>query len=473
MEKFIAHLIQDKSKIRKIQILESLIDSNEIMPSKVLSKKLQCTSRTIINDISQLKLTLPENWDLISIQSKGYLLKRDFSDDFSRIITPYLISSELYKILLGIFNHKYYSLEKWSQLLYLDKLTLKKYLKNFKTILNQFALDFNFRTLQLVGPELNIRHFYVMFFYNIQNYKRTFTLNSNLQLKIEHITRMYDIEIDYNLLTIIINVSINRILNKDFISENLDFKYTFCTNREKCIKSIISELEYFFNINLSENEVNFLKIAFFLISEGAIEEKVNITNYYHETKKKTYEHFFSLFNMISSQINVSSKTKEKIKYEIYFRLHKISLFHKYHLSIGGFGSEFGTVHQDFLEGYNIIYPHIFSWNKRINENRLTKDEIYYVIYHILFVLYSNYTKKGLLLLSGSSSLKKFIYYKLNNELGDILTLELKPDYTNKYDFILTNYQITSVKIPIIRISSKTIKKDLSYIKNTISPYRKK
>ncbi|AMR06149.1 helix-turn-helix domain containing protein [Bacillus thuringiensis] len=471
MEKMILHLIQDKSTIRKLHILEALIDSNEIMSSKVLAQKLQCTSRTIMNDISQLKLILPENWNLISIKSKGYLLKRGVGVDVSHIITSNLINSELYKIILGIFNHKYYSLEKWSQLLYLDKLTLKKILKNFKNILYHFVLDFNFRTIQLVGQELNIRYFYIVFFYSIQKYKKIFNLPSNLQRKIEHITKVYDIEIDYNLLTIIIYVFINRITHKHFISENLDFEYIFSNNKMKCISAVISELECYFNINLSKKEVNFFKLSFFLISKGKKDEKVNITNYY-KTKEKTYDKFLSVFNMISHKLNMGFKTKEKVKNEIFFTLHIINIFNSYNISIGEFWSEFETVPQEFLEGYNIIYPLISSWNKEINQNRLTKNEIYYMTYNILFILNSNYAKKGLLLLSGPTSLKNFIYYKLNKELGDILTLQQKTDYTNKYDFILTNYQITNSQIPIIQISSKTIQQDMCYIKKIISPYNK-
>lgn len=76
MDKFTTHLIQNHSIIRKIQILESLIDSEGIVSSSSLARKLQCTSRTIISDISQLKQNLPENWDIISINSKGYVLKK-------------------------------------------------------------------------------------------------------------------------------------------------------------------------------------------------------------------------------------------------------------------------------------------------------------------------------------------------------------------------------------------------------------
>ncbi|MEC2714737.1 hypothetical protein P9X50_24070, partial [Bacillus cereus] len=261
------------------------------------------------------------------------------------------------------------------------------------------------------------------------------------------------------------------ITHKHFVSENLDFEYIFSNNKVKCISAVISELECYFNINLSKKEVNFFKLSFFLISKGKKDEKVNITNYY-KTKEKTYDKFLSVFNMISHKLNMGFKTKEKVKDEIFFTLHIINIFNAYNISIGEFWSEFETVPQEFLEGYNIIYPLISSWNKEINQNRLTKNEIYYMTYNILFILHSNYAKKGLLLLSGPTSLKNFIYYKLNKELGDILTLQQKTDYTNKYDFILTNYQITNSQIPIIQISSKTIQQDMCYIKKIISPYNK-
>ncbi|UOB60844.1 hypothetical protein MRQ03_01390, partial (plasmid) [Bacillus thuringiensis] len=71
---------------------------------------------------------------------------------------------------------------------------------------------------------------------------------------------------------------------------------------------------------------------------------------------------------------------------------------------------------------------------------------------------------------GSSALKKFIYYKLNHELGDFVTLQQKPDCMHKFDVILTNYQIPNTPIPIIRISNKTIQKDSSYVRKVLSPF---
>ncbi|MCY9502992.1 helix-turn-helix domain-containing protein, partial [Paenibacillus larvae] len=84
------------------------------------------------------------------------------------------------------------------------QINIKKNLNNFRKILKDFKIDFNFRTtIQLIGKELNIRYFYIIFFYNVQKYKEVFTLDPNLQQKIENIISFHKIDIDYNLLTII------------------------------------------------------------------------------------------------------------------------------------------------------------------------------------------------------------------------------------------------------------------------------
>ncbi|WP_324656827.1 helix-turn-helix domain containing protein [Bacillus cereus] len=184
MEKFLTELIQDKSALRKLKILEILMERNEITSSTKLAQKLHCTSRTIISDISELKLILPKSCDLVSIKSKGYLLKQNALDEFSYIVCHFLLNSELYQILKSIFNYKYYTLEKWSQLLYVNKLTLNKILRKFDEILSHFELKFSTCKIKLVGNELNIRYFFITFFYNIQNHKIIFNLNSCLQKKL-------------------------------------------------------------------------------------------------------------------------------------------------------------------------------------------------------------------------------------------------------------------------------------------------
>ncbi|MFW5436848.1 helix-turn-helix domain-containing protein [Paenibacillus apiarius] len=469
MDNFTAHLIQNHSIIRKIQILESLIDSEGIVSSSSLARKLQCTSRTIISDISQLKQTLPNNWDIISMNSKGYVLKKDPLDHLSSIIATYLVNSELYNILMGIFNQKYYSLEKWSQILYLDKLTLKKKLNNFRKILRHFNLDFNFRTtIQIIGKELNIRYFFMVLFFNVQKYKEIFKPDLNLQQKIENYIRFYKMEIDYNLLTILINVSVNRNIYKHFISKSFNIDYIFSSQKLDCTYAIVSAIENFYKVSFQQNELKFFTLFFFLISEGDGNEKSKIKNYYRGSYKQLYDKHLALIDMISSEVNMNAKVIEEIKHNIHFSFHKIYIFKNLNLPLEYFWGKFKTIPHELIEGYNIIHPLIITWNKEINENRLSEDESYHITFHILSILLSNYKKKVLLLLSGPTNWKKFIYHKLNNELGNVLNLQTEPSNTVKFDFIITNYKINKTQIPVIWIPDKLILKDLKSIKQLLS-----
>ncbi|WP_240522329.1 helix-turn-helix domain containing protein [Bacillus thuringiensis] len=164
MDKMLQNLIHNKSDLRKIAILQILIDANEIVSSNDIARKLNYTNRTIINDISDLKTQIPNNWYIESVTSKGYRLKKPLIENESIVIKEYLINSALYKILLAIFEGKYYGLEKWSQLLFLNRTSLRKHLTAFKKTLELFHLDWDYKNVQLIGEELNIRYFYFVFF---------------------------------------------------------------------------------------------------------------------------------------------------------------------------------------------------------------------------------------------------------------------------------------------------------------------
>lgn len=315
---------------------------------------------------------------------------------------------------------------------------------------------------------MNIRYFYIIFFYNIQKYKEVFTLDPNLQQKIENIISFHKIDIDYNLLTIITHVSVNRNIHKHFISKNLNTEYIFSSDKIDCTYAIISEVENFYKVFFPKRELNFFTLFFFIISEGDIEEKTKIKNYYHKLHKKTYDKHLTLINMISCEINMNDKVIEGIKHDIHFSLHKIYTFKHLNLPLDYFLGEFKTVPHELIDGYNIIQPLITSWNKIINENRLTEDEIYYVTFNILSIFLSNYKKKVLLLLSGPTTWKKFIYHKLNNEFGNILNLQTEPGDTTKFDFIITNYKIKNTQVPVVWISDQLILNDLKPIKQLLN-----
>ena len=466
MGKMTNNIVQNPAVIRKIHILKTLNESNRITPSEELANQLQCTTRTIKNDIAQLNQTLPISWRVLGIASRGYVLEKNPEDKISYVIAPYLKQSEIYRILQGIYDYKNYTWIKWSQILYIDKLTLKKMFIKFVKTLKHFELDFNFKTLQLVGEELNIRYFYIVLFYNIQKYKNTIHLPSHLQRKIERIIELYEVEIDLNILMIIISVCLKRTMNKDFINKNLNVNFKFNNNKLKCIESIILEIERAYDTILHPNEKQFLLQSLLLISQVDIKEKRYITNYYCEFHKKSYTEYNSLLETISYIYKLNSIVKEKILYDLYFQLYKIHTLKKFNLSTKYLLDEHKDLyknHPELIDIYNVITPLFTSYNKKKIENKLTEDELNYIMFNMVCNIYLNEKKKKvLLLLSGPEIWKNFIYSKLNNELGNVINLNT--ENTDKFEFIITNYNIINGATPIIQISDKMPQKDVENIK---------
>lgn len=75
MSVFINSFIHDKPTYRKIFILSTLDNGQKLISAQTLANELNCSIRTITNDISQLKKEIPKKWEIIGIITKGYVLK--------------------------------------------------------------------------------------------------------------------------------------------------------------------------------------------------------------------------------------------------------------------------------------------------------------------------------------------------------------------------------------------------------------
>ncbi|WP_257147927.1 helix-turn-helix domain-containing protein [Bacillus thuringiensis] len=158
----------------------------------------------------------------MSTKSKGYMLIKPLNENLNLVLQSYLKENVIYKIIIALFNGKHYSLEKWAQILYVNKVTLKNILKKFNMFLEKGGIKLKFRVLKLDGEEINIRYFYIAFFYLIKNYG--ININSRCPFKkvIENIVKSYGVKINLNLLTSIFIVCINRNLRKNNIKQKIE-----------------------------------------------------------------------------------------------------------------------------------------------------------------------------------------------------------------------------------------------------------
>lgn len=454
MNKLIDNLIHNKEDKRKLNILQILNNRKDYISSNDLASQLNCSNRTILNDISEFKKELPNSWKVMGVKSKGYILKKPITEPFSTIVMIFLKKSVLYKIILELFNNKKYTMEKWSQTLYINKQTLKNILDNFRPVLNDFNIDFNYRILEFVGCEINIRYFFIAFFASLQRHLHRHTLSFDLQDKIKMTLKDHKVAIDFNLLAIIIEICINRMSYKYFNKQKINTAFIFDSHQSKCFEEIISTIKRHYQIKTSENEEKVLQLFLFLGSKGSTQQKINIIDYFHNTDNKIYKNYLELLNDTLYETSIDMNANKNVVLKVGRCLYQMHIMNHYHIPIEYYLNLSNDLPMELQETYNKKTFLISNWNEEHNNHRFTKFEIRYITLNLCFqLLYFKRKKKNILFLyTGSTIEKNITYLNLKNLLGDSVNIFTEVNAGEKYDCIITNYQISNTTIPTIFIS---------------------
>ncbi|MBE7123436.1 helix-turn-helix domain-containing protein, partial [Bacillus cereus] len=385
MLEFTRSLIHDKPVKRIIHILEILDNGQKLVPSKDIAEQLQCSIRTVSSDISQLKSYLPEHWDIISVKSKGYILIKPITDSILPIINSHLVESIIYKIMLGLFNNKCYTLEKWSQNLFVSKLTLKKHIKEHKKMLKKSMLEIKLREIQLDGKELNIRHYYHAFFYNTQKYTKQFSLPNILREEILNILREHKVTVDFEMLCVILSICINRISNKCYIQNKINDVPVYDSYQANCITEIILTFERYYSIKLPENEIKALNVYLILAFATTSKQSEATIEYLKEFKNDDYHNYLKLIDILMENHNIK---KEKLVVSLGSIFYNCLIYSQYNLSLGFYFGSLDKLENESLQNYKKDRSLVSFWNKTHNEKRMYKDEIeFFTTYATLLLNY--------------------------------------------------------------------------------------
>lgn len=463
MDKIFDLLIHDKHVKRKIDILRILSGQEEFISSEELAFQINCTSRTILNDISQLKIDLPNHSKLVSKKSVGHKLEKLTNNDYSDIINSYLMDSISYQIFEGLFENKIYSLEKWSQTLYVNKQTIRNVLNKFIPILKQSNLKIKLNPIRFVGAEENIRHFYHALFSSIQKNTNKYKLQDKLRRDVENKLGEYRIQINIELLIIIIMVCVKRISFKNHVKMERNIKIIFDNYQWDCFNEILSTIEMHYQIKLSKKERDVFLLYCFLASKGTDKQRVDILNHI----KGQHENYLDLLKEILNINNLNGTSREKLALHLGFTLFKIHIMCLNKLPVDYFIEEI-DLPEHLKKIYNKNIKLLSEWNEKINENQFAKFEVEYLALNIVYILETpSPSVKGVLLYSGSIVEELIIQQNLNRQLGKSVYICTEWSAEHEYDFIITNHLKIDAKLPFFSISSKLNSKEIIGIKQLI------
>ncbi|MGG5325753.1 hypothetical protein IGJ83_003394 [Enterococcus pernyi] len=167
MKEFQLNFLSNKKNKRWLTIL-NFLELSEVISSTELSKGLGVVERTIIIDVNQVKNEISEYAEITSFNT-GYTLKIKNMEKYLTFKKKLLSQEPLFIILENIFYNNLYSIDEWSDKLYISKTTLVRYLTKVESIFTIYNLSIQYNPLNFVGSEVNIRKFFLDFYY-ISNY---------------------------------------------------------------------------------------------------------------------------------------------------------------------------------------------------------------------------------------------------------------------------------------------------------------
>ena len=163
MKLFQLDFITDKAKLRYLRILREL-ELNDYCESEALTIATNSSLRSIVSDIRYLRDFFAEVASLEST-NLGYAMKKIDSEAYDQLKRTLFEEEPLYVILRSICLGGKHSLRYWADKLHLSESTLLKYLKSVQSDLENYGLQFATNPVNLVGDEIDIRTFFLDFYY--------------------------------------------------------------------------------------------------------------------------------------------------------------------------------------------------------------------------------------------------------------------------------------------------------------------
>lgn len=161
----------DRSEQRQIKIIQLILRNSQTVPIGQVITELDSNRLTIKKDINLINAKFGKFSQSLRMTLKdGYLyLERDIVTSADEIYYTYLSDSVKYKMLIYLLDHKSINTLSIIETLNISISTYERRTKELNQILADFHLKIH--NGQLVGSELQIRHFYLQLLWFARPYK--------------------------------------------------------------------------------------------------------------------------------------------------------------------------------------------------------------------------------------------------------------------------------------------------------------
>ena len=458
-----------KKSHRQLELLELLFKNKRWFHISELAELLNCTERSVKDDLSHVKSSFPQL--IFHSSTNGIRIINTDDSDIEMVYHHFFKHSTHFSILEFIFFNEGYETENICKEFYISSSSLYRIISHInKIIKKQYNFKISLNPARIIGDEIDIRYFFAQYFsekyyflewpftdFSVEPlckllalvYKETaFPVNFATQrmLKLLLVTNLYRIKFGHFL----------EVEKNSFNNQLLEFLM-----QEDEMEDIIKKFEIEYNISLTKEVIGQLFVSYFQ-KMFFIDEKVFLKSTMTDSYvKKSYHLLGELVDQVSREYNLQVDNKDNL----IWHLHNTAHLHRQELS-----TEFILFDQkgNTIKNFQNIFPRFVSEVKEgiehylealdMDRNSMKVNHLTYTFIthskHLVLNLLQNQPKLKVLVMSNfdqyhaKSVAETLSYYCSNNfelEVWGELELSLDALKESPYDIIISNFIIPPIE----------------------------
>ena len=458
-----------KKSHRQLELLELLFKNKRWFHISELAELLNCTERSVKDDLSHVKSAFPQL--IFHSSTNGIRIINTDDSDIEMVYHHFFMHSTHFSILEFIFFNEGYETESICKEFYISSSSLYRIISHInKIIKKQYNFKISLNPAQIIGDEIDIRYFFAQYFsekyyflewpftdFSVEPlckllalvYKETaFPVNFATQrmLKLLLVTNLYRIKFGHFLE--VERDSFNNQLLESFM-------------QAEGIEDIVASFDSEYHISLNKEVIGQLFVSYFqkmfFIDENLFMSCAKTDSYV----KKSYQLLSDLIDQIESKYNLKIDNNDNL----IWHLHNTAHLHRQELS-----TEFILFDQkgNTIKNFQNIFPQFVSDIKKgiehyletldISSNPVKVNHLAYTFVthskHLVLNLLQNQPKLKVLVMSNfdqyhaKSVAETLSYYCSNNfelEVWNELELSIDSLKESPYDIIISNFIIPPIE----------------------------
>lgn len=477
----------DKASNRRYQIIDILSTHDKWFKSKEIANKLNCTEKTILNDIQIINSSLPIDWHIDLKKGKGIYLHMPSHSAFNEIRSSFIKNFTINQALSFILIKEIKFISDLGKALYTQHTSVYKILNHIEEILKSYQLTLKRIPLFIEGSEFQKRILCCDLLYELYSHTNSWLFESysvsDLKNIVTRVSEKYELFLSppttYKYVYYI-GTMIHRIKHKPLISLHKDAIYKikksifFSVSNEICDQI---EKYYHKKISLEERLACSLFISFLPSYSQSKIVKSEVLNLYHYQKNAFYEELYVFVDMLGSELGFTLHMNNEFIISLQKQFKDLTLL----INSTEIKKTSSTIVQYVQTNYRELYKTVklvlTNWTRKYSYFEATND----VAARITLTIQASVLKQSLnkirvlLLTSEGYGLQQYLISRLEQEFSNkIQFVELKQGVLTQenlislnLDLIISDFQLNFKGFPITYIQSTLTQRDISQISQFI------